>query len=688
MTDPDDTTEPTAAVRTDRPGPRGFGPDAPEPLSPADAELIARIQVSKSADRFDALWRGDPAARDGDAARADYALCKMLAFWAAKDAARIDRLFRRSGLMRAAWDDPRGDGTYGAEVIARAVAATTDVYTPADRGAAPDGGDDRGRGSVAGRLVELAHASGIELFHDESDTAYAGIRVNDHTEVHPLESDGFMRWLELQYYRADGKAANRDAAAAAVNLLGAEAKYDGPEHAVHLRTAPNPGGGIVLDLGDDAWRAVVVTAGGWEVVEAPPVRFRRGRAMRPLPAPERGGRFDELRRFVRVKTDDDWLLAAAWAVAAVFPTGPFAVAHLKGEQGASKTTSGTFLRRLTDPNDTPFRGPPDGDETIAVAARNAWAIYYDNLSDIKPWLSDALCRVATGDGFARRALFTDFDERTFAFCRPVLVTSIGDVIDAPDLLDRCVPIELARIPDHERRTRAEIEAAFDAAAGRMFGGFLDLVAGTLARLPEVQAERPPVPRMADFAYIGEAACRVMGRPPGTFLAAFRAVRTGADQQILASCPFAVELYRWVERRGAFTGTYSTLFEQFAEGFPADRRRAEGWPKNAQKLSEAIGKIGQTLQRMGVRVTTERHTETRAKIVTLRYEPPAGGGLGCDEAIVVGAPPNAAGRTPDAPSCGGFASEVVVHQHVESEADAPDGPNAPVATTWAELGWPD
>jgi len=54
---------------------------------------------------------------DGDWSRADLALCSMLAYWTDGDAAAIDSLFRRSGLMREKWREKRGAATYGQRTI-------------------------------------------------------------------------------------------------------------------------------------------------------------------------------------------------------------------------------------------------------------------------------------------------------------------------------------------------------------------------------------------------------------------------------------------------------------------------------------------------------------------------------------------------------------------------------------------
>jgi len=60
------------------------------------------------------------------------ALCLHLAFWTGGDQVRMDRLFRKSGLMRAKWDQVHyADGaTYGERTIERALEMVDEVYEP------------------------------------------------------------------------------------------------------------------------------------------------------------------------------------------------------------------------------------------------------------------------------------------------------------------------------------------------------------------------------------------------------------------------------------------------------------------------------------------------------------------------------------------------------------------------------
>ncbi|HEX7361371.1 MAG TPA: hypothetical protein VF283_12845, partial [Bryobacteraceae bacterium] len=87
----------------------------------SDEELMERAKSARNGDRFRRLWEGDISDYDNDHSRADLALCGILAFWCRGDIARIDRLFRSSGLMRDKWDRRTGDSAYGVRTIRAAL---------------------------------------------------------------------------------------------------------------------------------------------------------------------------------------------------------------------------------------------------------------------------------------------------------------------------------------------------------------------------------------------------------------------------------------------------------------------------------------------------------------------------------------------------------------------------------------
>lgn len=92
-------------------------------------EVVNRIRASRQGQTFEALYQGDISAYPSQS-EADMALCNMLAFWCAKDAQMMDTIFRQSGLYRPKWDVKHGPETYGNITIQKAIAGTTEVYTP------------------------------------------------------------------------------------------------------------------------------------------------------------------------------------------------------------------------------------------------------------------------------------------------------------------------------------------------------------------------------------------------------------------------------------------------------------------------------------------------------------------------------------------------------------------------------
>lgn len=101
------------------------------PSNLTDYELISRIRSSRFGNEFNALYNGDMSAYGNDHSAADFALCKILAFWTGCDQSQMDRIFRTSALMRTKWDKNRGDRTYGELTLDRAISDQREVYKPA-----------------------------------------------------------------------------------------------------------------------------------------------------------------------------------------------------------------------------------------------------------------------------------------------------------------------------------------------------------------------------------------------------------------------------------------------------------------------------------------------------------------------------------------------------------------------------
>ncbi len=427
---------------------RVFGPNGPAPTESAqpgesplnDDEVLRLIHSSKQAKRFNALWEGSIEGYPSHS-EADLGLCNILAFWCGRDPEQMDRLFRESNLWRKKWDERHGKDTYGNITIQEAIRKTTEVFTPRSDPTGDFDDPDSGQGgrrkkpTQAKILVELANEA--ELFHNADGVCYATVPMNGHLENWPIRSKPFRRWLSQKFYSTTGTPPGSQALSDAMNVIEGKAQFDGPEEETFIRLAKKKDS-IYLDLADPQWRCVEISKDDWGVLDKPPVKFIRPKGLLPIPAPEKGGSLEDLRPFINCRDESDFRLLVSWLIQALNPDGPYPILILEGEQGSAKSTTSKALRSTIDPNLAPIRAVPRDERDLIIAATNGLVAAFDNLSGVPNWLSDALCRIATGGGIGTRELYTNGDEFIFEATRPQILNGIDQIASRHDLADRSI----------------------------------------------------------------------------------------------------------------------------------------------------------------------------------------------------------------------------------------------------------
>jgi hypothetical protein len=449
-----------------------------------------------------------------------------------------------------------------------------------------------------------------ELFHTAAGTAFADIVVDGHRETWPIRSKRFRAWLRRRYYEATGGAASAAEIRSALDLLEARAQFDGRERAVHVRIAEHAGH-IYLDLADERWRAVEIGPDGWRVIGCPPVHFRRPAGMLPLPVPQQGGSIEDLNSFLNLASRDDFVLIVAWLLAALRSGGPYPLLAISGEQGSAKTLLSKLLRALIDPNAAPVRSLSREERELMIAANNGYVLAFDNLSGLPNWLSDALCRLATGGSFAVRRLYTDDEEMLFEAARPILLNGIEDVISRPDLGDRAIFLTLAPIGETQRRPESELWREFEIARPRILGALLDAVVHGLRTVGRVHLER--LPRMADFA-LWATACETARRPAGIFARAYAANRRAAIESIIETDPIATCLRSIMADRSTWTGSASDLLRLCAESARESPPGGIAWAKNPRALAGRLRRAQTFLRTVGIEITFSREGRMGTRMI--------------------------------------------------------------------------
>ncbi len=470
-------------------------------------------------------------------------------------------------------------------------------HTDEDDGGAA--GEKKGKGPTQSALL-VALTDGADLFHDAGGEGYATITVNGHRETHVMRQQAYRRWLVGQYYTRYASVPGSQAVQDALGILAARAHYDGEERAVFVRLAEHEGR-VYLDLCNPAWQAVEIDTDGWRVVDAPPVRFKRTKGMASLPTPVSGGSIAALRPFLNLAGDDAFVLVIAWLMATFRARGPYPILNIHGEQGSAKTTTARVLRSLVDPHTVPIRALPKEERDLMITATNTWLPVYDNVSGLPGWLSDALCRLATGGGYATRALYENDEETILDAQRPVILTGIDGIGGRSDYLDRSIIIDLPRIPEDHRRTERAIWREWETARPAILGALLTAVSGGLRDLPTVALSNHP--RMADFAEWATATERACGFAPRAFMRAYTTERENAHAAAIEASPIGAAVLHFMDTFTApWTGTASDLLAALNKCVGDDVRRHTGWPKSGRALATELRRIAPNLRETQVFVT--------------------------------------------------------------------------------------
>jgi hypothetical protein len=462
-------------------------------------------------------------------------------------------------------------------------------------------GDDDGKKSQSSKLLEIA--ANITCFHTPDQKGFACVPINSHFENLSIQSGAFRDWIIREFRLAEEISPGSQAVQDAVNQLSAKARFDGEQHEVHVRVAAQ-GEVIYLDLCDSDWRVVCITKDGWEVVPAQsiPVKFRRARGMLALPEPRKGGTLADLRKFINVH-DEDWVLVLSWLVAALRPDRPFPVLVLHGEQGSAKSTTARLLRSLIDPNRAQLRSAPSDKRDLMIAATNSWLVCLNNLSHVNPWLSDALCCLSTGGGFATRELHSDNEEALFEAMRPIMLNGIEELVTRGDLLERSLVLHLPSITDSSRRDEEEIEREFESARPFILGALLEAVSTALRNMGSISLAKRP--RMADFAKWSVAAEPAFLCGAGEFLRRHTENRVTADELAVESSPIASALLAFIKQKQHWTGTAAQLLPQLS-AFAGDQRQSSSWPKTPQRLGGQLVRLAPSLRAFGIEIRSGRY----------------------------------------------------------------------------------
>lgn len=344
-----------------------------------------------------------------------------------------------------------------------------------------------------------------------------------------------------------------------------------------------------VDLGDATGAVVKVDADGWCVEERSPIPFMRTVLTSPMPQPVRGGKVDDIFQFINIPFERRDLFVGC-LVASLFENIPHPVIQFDGEQGSGKSFAAQLFTELLDPSLIPRRKPPKDIETWTTTAQGSYVIGIDNVAQISPFFSDALCRAVTGEGNVERELFTNGGLFISKFRRIVLINGIRIIGIQDDLADRLIRFKLPVIGNSSRKTEREILQGWAELRPGIYGAVLDIVSKVMRTLPGLEMDE--MPRMADFSRILAA----MDMSTGS-----NALNQYLDEVNVSALSMVsedphLEFLGLIVGEG-WTGSSRQLLD-LAEAASGQTLAPAGFPDSARSMTNFLTRVAPTLRKAG------------------------------------------------------------------------------------------
>jgi phage antirepressor YoqD-like protein len=284
-----------------------------------------------------------------------------------------------------------------------------------------------------------------------------------------------------------------------------------------------------------------------------------------------------------------------------------------GEQGSAKSTFQEFIKSLVDPCGALTLSFPASVAELVQQLSHNYVAYYDNVSRIRQWISDVLCRGVTGSGFSKRQLYTDDEDIIYRFRRCIGFNGINVAATRPDLLERSLMLHLKRIPKEKRRKLTHLWKLYERIKPQVLGFIFDTLVQVLKNVNIVQLKE--LPRMADWAEIGEVISRCLGYPDNAFLDAYYKNIGLQTEQAIEASPVAIAIREFMNSKKYWKGTATELLselENTAEDLKIKIKNNRQWPSAPNSLSRKLNEVRTNLREVGIII--ERPVDTKINTI--------------------------------------------------------------------------
>lgn len=457
------------------------------------------------------------------------------------------------------------------------------------------------------------------VLDNDSNQVFALIENNGHFETIDLSNSKTKSWLRFAYYEYAGKNHSEEMYSNVLQLIKAEAIHGGASRETVYNRIAMFHDSLYYDLTTPDWLALKVTKDSVTVIPltlTTPIFIRtQSQKEQFMPIFGNNQALSDLVSLIRIPTQDIQIFKVH--LISLFLEGfPIPIISVIGEHGSIKSTISKSIKQLVDPSGAQTISLSTNSENLILSFHNRYCVCFDNVSKIDQVISDILCKAVTGDGNAKRKLYTDSDEVIYDYKRKIILNGIAPNLEFPDLVDRNITYTTEKISENERITETEFKAKLDKLIPHVLGQIFQTLSGAMMIYDSVKSELKQLPRMADFAIWGECISRVLGYEPFSFTNSYKDKIQSHSLDIVESYPIISIVDDLLKDREHYENTvqgfYNTI-KTHAELSGIDiNSRHVNFPKAANKVKEHVTRLKQNFRTIGLEIDIASYTKRDGK----------------------------------------------------------------------------
>ena len=475
---------------------------------------------------------------------------------------------------------------------------------------------DPEEGTLSSTIVSLISKDVSEFIQDEYGSPHIVlIDSKGKNRLYRIKSKQFGDYVSYVAWKKMERAISPGVKSNVIATFEAKAMFEGGKVNLHLRTAFTDKA-LWYDLGGG--RVVKITSAGWEVKENEGIYFRSFNHQKIQVDPDPKGDFECLFKYLRFEKQKEKIyktLIKAYIVSSLIPDIPRPILTVHGQAGSAKSTLCKIIKKLVDPSWVEILTYPKNPKDFIQILSHHFFAFFDNLSYLTTDQSDQLCRVCTGDGFIKRTLYTDDEDTLYHYKRLVGLNGVTLVGSKPDLLDRCLIIELEPISDKDRIHEDKFWKDFEIDQSKILGGMFSLLSEAMLLLEEDKIELKEKPRLADFAFWGAAITVASGGTTEEFVEAYKANINSQTEEAVENNSLAQTIISYMDGQDCVTESAKDLFNiLFFKAQDLGLVPSPTFPKSVETLWKKIKVIKSVLIKRGI--TCSYNQNDRPRTITI------------------------------------------------------------------------